>query len=215
MSPPPPRPLRPSTQEALLVAARVVFQKNPGASLDEVAAAAGVGRATLFRHFKTRTELQRAVFVRALLEVEQAIDALGLKPAPGAARAQLSLLLQTLLSVGGELRFILSSAELFEEPSVVAASERVYALVDPVLAAAVHEGVLRDDMPIAWLRATAEAVLHAAWFEIEAGHLARAAAAALVEETILSGIGRPQPARRASTTPKRSATKQPRRRTPR
>jgi AcrR family transcriptional regulator len=144
------RPVRLSSEEALLLAARGVFQKNPGASLDDVATAAGVGRATLFRHFPTKTELQRAVFVRALREVEQAIEALGLKPVRGAAKAQLSLLLRTLLSVGAELRFILSAAELFDEPSVVAAADRVYARVDPVLTAAVREGVLRDDVPLGW-----------------------------------------------------------------
>jgi AcrR family transcriptional regulator len=199
------RPVRLSSEEALLLAARGVFQKNPGASLDDVATAAGVGRATLFRHFPTKTELQRAVFVRALREVEQAIEALGLKPVRGAAKAQLSLLLRTLLSVGAELRFILSAAELFDEPSVVAAADRVYARVDPVLTAAVREGVLRDDVPLGWLRATVEAVLHAAWFEIEAGHLARTAAAELVEATILTGIGRPQPAPRAPATKPRPA----------
>jgi len=205
----PTHPVRVSSEEALLLAARVVFQKNPGASLDDVAAAAGVGRATLFRHFKTKTELQRAVFVRALHEVEAAIEALGLKPARGTAKAQLSLLLRTLLSVGAELRFILSAAELFEEPSVVAAAERVYAHVDPVFAAAVREGVLRDDVPLAWLRATAEAVLHAAWFEVEAGHLARTAAAELVETTILHGIGRPPEASRPRAPSKRSASRTP------
>jgi TetR/AcrR family transcriptional repressor of mexCD-oprJ operon len=203
------RPVRVSSEEALLLAARVVFQKNPGASLDDVAAAAGVGRATLFRHFKTKTELQRAVFVRALHEVEQAIEALGLKPVRGTAKAQLSLLLRTLLSVGGELRYILSAAELFEEPSVVAAAERVYAHVDPVFVAAIREGVLRDDVPLDWLRSTAEAVLHAAWFEIEAGRLARNAAPALVEATLLHGIGRPTDAARPPAPSKRSTTRAP------
>lgn len=185
------RPVRVTSEEALLIAARSVFQKNPGASLDEIAAAAGVGRATLFRHFKTKVDLQRAVFVWALEEVRRAVKALRLKREPGTSRAQLSLLLQTLLGVGGELRYILSATELFDDPSIVAASDEIYALVDPILIAAVEEGVVRNDMPLPWLRAAAEAVLNAAWFEVEAGTLARADALPLVEATILTGIGWP------------------------
>ena len=208
----PVHPIRVKSDEALLIAARAVFQRNPGASLDDVAAAAGVGRATLFRHFKTRTDLQRAVFVRALVEVQTAVRALDLRPAPGAARTQLSLLLRTLLGVGGELRYILSVADLFNDPDVVAAADGVYALVDPVFAAAVEQGVLRNDLPLSWLRATAEAVLYAAWFEIEAGTLARAGAAELVEQTVLSGIGGPGgTVRAASAADRRATTPRPRR----
>jgi len=50
--------------EALLVAGSEVFATNgPDASLDEIARRAGVGNATLYRHFPTRRDLLVAVCV--------------------------------------------------------------------------------------------------------------------------------------------------------
>jgi AcrR family transcriptional regulator len=61
-----PVPLRRDAQrnrDALTAAAREVFaQQGLGAALDEIARRAGVGNATLYRHFPTRAALIEAVF---------------------------------------------------------------------------------------------------------------------------------------------------------
>ena len=46
--------LRLSSRDAIIEAAFAVFSKNPGAPLADVAGRAGVGRATLHRHFASR-----------------------------------------------------------------------------------------------------------------------------------------------------------------
>jgi AcrR family transcriptional regulator len=54
-------------REALLAAATAVFgEQSLQASLDEIARRAGVGNATLYRHFPTRAHLVRAVFAGRL-----------------------------------------------------------------------------------------------------------------------------------------------------
>lgn len=66
MNAPRPRPVRADrlrNRERLLAAATEVFNEHgPDASLDEIARRAGVGNATLYRHFPQRLELLEAVY---------------------------------------------------------------------------------------------------------------------------------------------------------
>lgn len=48
-------------RDGILSAAGALFERDPGASMTDVAAAAGVGRSTLHRHFRTRRELSRVL----------------------------------------------------------------------------------------------------------------------------------------------------------
>jgi AcrR family transcriptional regulator len=65
-------------REALIAAAREVFgERGLDAPLDEIARRAGVGNATLYRHFPTRQELVDAVFTEQMAEYADAVkDAL-------------------------------------------------------------------------------------------------------------------------------------------
>ncbi len=68
-------------RDLLLAAAREVFaERGPGAPLDDVARRAGVGSATMYRHFPTRRELLIAVYadeVAALCATGDALLASG------------------------------------------------------------------------------------------------------------------------------------------
>ncbi|WP_103343776.1 TetR/AcrR family transcriptional regulator [Amycolatopsis sp. CA-126428] len=73
-------------RQNLLVAAESAFNaEGAGASLDDIARAAGVGNATLYRHFPTRRQLIDAVYeerIRALCELATEVRA---TEPPGAA----------------------------------------------------------------------------------------------------------------------------------
>jgi AcrR family transcriptional regulator len=66
-------------------AAALVGQHNIGLPYDEIALAAGVGRATVYRHFPTRAALSRAIIDAALDDWDTVVA--GLSPGPGQIEA--------------------------------------------------------------------------------------------------------------------------------
>ena len=52
-----------------------LWADEPGAGVADVAAAAGVGRATLYRHFPTRESLLEAIRTQGLADGEEAVEA--------------------------------------------------------------------------------------------------------------------------------------------
>lgn len=61
----------------LAVAEEVFADDGPSASTERIAAAAGVGIGTLFRHFPTKESLLEAVFIERLSRLVEDADALG------------------------------------------------------------------------------------------------------------------------------------------
>ena len=69
----------------IMTAADDVFGRSPGASTDDVAKLAGVGIATVFRHFATKTELLEAVLTLRLERLRDRARELARSADPGAA----------------------------------------------------------------------------------------------------------------------------------
>ena len=67
---------------AILEAALDCLARDPQASIADIAAAAGVGRITLYGHFSSRLELLDATFGYALQQADQVLDAVDLLRGP-------------------------------------------------------------------------------------------------------------------------------------
>ncbi|MEO7058152.1 MAG: hypothetical protein ABI083_00385 [Lapillicoccus sp.] len=174
---------------ALLDAAVSYLVAHPRASLAQIAAAAGIGRTTLFKLFATRDDLEHAVAVRALAVCQAAVDEADDDRAPdGGLRA----LVTALLPIGPQLNFIWRTPSLDVDDEV----HRLYLSLDAsliaVLARARAAGVLRD-RPDWWLGQSLHALVYVAWESVQSGHLARLDAPDLVLDTMLTGVGEPSP----------------------
>ncbi len=137
-----PRSLQDRTAAAILeAAARVLARQGEAATINEVALEAGVGRATLYRYFKTRGQLVSALWESALAEIDARLEDARLEQVPfeeGIARV-----LRAIASVGERYAVLLrepSSQELERGREVL--GDRVREL----LSRGQRSGALRADI---------------------------------------------------------------------
>jgi AcrR family transcriptional regulator len=179
---------------AILDAATDCLARDPEMSIADIAAAAGVGRITLYGHFKTRAELVDAVLVRTIAQADAILDATDTGGDPAGALARL---VAASWQIVHQFRNILLAAQR-ELPA-----ERIRGLHDPILRRVQsligrgrRAGTFRSDLPEQWLITTAFSLMHAAAEDAAAGRLTADDAAPLITATLLAAFT--PPARAAS-----------------
>ncbi|MEV4537757.1 TetR family transcriptional regulator [Asanoa sp. NPDC049518] len=168
----------------IVAAAREALSRDPDATVDDIARAAGVGRMTLYGHFRTRPELVEAAIADALRSGEQTLGGLDLT---GDARDALTRLLESSWTLVSESAALLVAAQkVLPEGRVrdlhADAAERMEELIER----GQRQGAFRTDLPTAWLVNAVQYLLHGAAEEIRAGRLKTADAGGVVTATIQS-----------------------------
>jgi AcrR family transcriptional regulator len=131
---------------AIVEAAVRALARDPAATMDDVAAEARLGRATVFRHFRTRDELVRAAWLAALGGVQEELLALRLD-ALGTEEA-LPALARFVLLVGERYPFLFRGPEPPPpDEDIGAAFAEAEGVALGIVVRAQREGVLRDDVP--------------------------------------------------------------------
>jgi AcrR family transcriptional regulator len=170
---------------AILTAAGEMFGRGSTPAMGEVAAAAGVRRATLYAHFPSREELVDAVVERAMAQADADLTALHLER--DAADVALTRLVRTswpTLDRHRRLR-VVALAEIGPE-RLRRHHDRSLHHLEQLIRRGRDEGRFRTDLPLDWLITTFYAVLHAAADEADAGRLTPADAPDLLATTVLS-----------------------------
>ncbi|MCU0309875.1 MAG: TetR family transcriptional regulator [Acidimicrobiales bacterium] len=181
-------------RERILAAAMEVFAADPVATVDEVAAAAGVGRATIHRHFPTRDELRQTVWLRALGHLREALAAADLgEVAPMPA---LDRMLEVILAESVAYR-VLIRVGVEVDTEVDAAFEALLDQVGEVIDRARADGLVDDGLSTAWAADAWSGVVLVALEWVAAGRLDEPAAVDLVRRTVWAGVGTPAARRRA------------------
>jgi AcrR family transcriptional regulator len=155
-----------TNRERILTVAEEVFGRGGDtASTEEVARLAGVGIATVFRHFPTKTALLRAVLIGRLNRLRDQAGALLDAADPGAAffeffgtvvedAAGKLAITNALVDVGGD-----------NDPAVIEAGQELHAGVGALLDRAQQAGAVRVDVALpevyALLIGTARAAAYA------------------------------------------------------
>jgi TetR/AcrR family transcriptional regulator, mexCD-oprJ operon repressor len=173
----------------ILDAAGVCLQRDPGASVADVAAAAGVGRMTLYGHFRSRDELVARVFEQTMARADVVLDDVDLLGNAAEAHARLvGTAWQIVEQYGGILH---AGQRALPAERVRAAHERVIKRLAELIERGRDEGVFRQDLPAQWLGTVALSLVHAAADEVRAGRLDGGDAGWHLVTTLLGALAPP------------------------
>jgi AcrR family transcriptional regulator len=181
--------MNPATHDRIIQQAIACLARNSNAGLKEIARAAGVGRATLYRYFRSRADLVVAIKLSAGDQLQRVIEPVMAEDLP--AREKLVRIITRLVPLGSSLNV----SAYFDYP-VKQGDPRVKALYlqhkkrsKQLCLALKKEGAVSWELPVSWLIASMDALVFEAWASVERGEIAPKQAPWLVLETFLSGHG--------------------------
>lgn len=180
------------TRRAILDAAAAAWARDPGVPLGEIAAAAGVGRTTLHRHYPDRSGLILALAEDAILATAEAVRAARL--GEGAPVAALGRLLHELVGLGDRFAFLLNEPSMAGNPEIDDAEARALLPVIALIERGQAAGDIRPDLPPRWIVEAMGMIVYAAWLSVRAGTLARSEAVGHTLALLVDGIRGPNPA---------------------
>ena len=149
------RPLRSDAQanrERVVAAARAVLaRRGPSADMREVAAEAGVGVATVYRTFSTRNAMVEAVVDELVVDFSALLDRAA---AESSSRPGIEVLLEGIWALADRHGDVVEALQ--HQPESASQAEhrlRLEAKLMTILQAGLAEGVVRPQVPLAYVMA--------------------------------------------------------------
>ena len=172
---------------AIIDSAISVLLANPNAGMVEVASAAAVGRATLYRHFESKEKLIAELTMICLEETNQL-----LQPVDEAGLDGLEAILaciDILVPLGNKYRFLTHLYSVIDDDAGISAEyqrqlDGLLQLVD----GAKRNGEIRDDLASTWIVASFDALIYAAWDSYSKGEATFDELTESVKKTLVGGV---------------------------
>jgi AcrR family transcriptional regulator len=184
-------------RDHVLRSAAALLSRRSTATMDEVAKAAGISRATLHRHFAGRDALVRALESLGIAECAAALDAARLDE--GTASEAVRRLVGAVEPAAGLLAFLYTENQLFEGEEQNAG----WTLIDERISALFRRGQLsgefRIDLTPAWLTEALYGLLASGAWLVQSGKGAPREFQHMIVELLLGGaLRRDEPQREES-----------------
>jgi TetR/AcrR family transcriptional regulator, mexCD-oprJ operon repressor len=174
-----------NTKERILAAAFQVFGVNPGASILDVANKAGVGRATLYRHFASRHALMVELAQIADHELNCAVET-ATKDASSHMEG-LELALRAIIPLA-DRQWFLALEPVQNDPKIAALYHAGTQELLETIKAVRKERTFGEDLPDVWIAEVYDGLIYAAWKMVHRGDFDPEQAAELAWQTFLTGI---------------------------
>ncbi len=173
---------------AIIEAAIEVLARQPAASMEDIAAAAGVTRQTIYAHFGSRDALLNALLDHFTRETMAVLDAAQLDQGPPAAA--LIRLLDTGWDVFGRYPFLMQ----ITLPPVTPEEDRerhmpVMERLERLIKRGQASGDFDRELPINWVLAATTSIAHTAGEELRDGRMTQEQAANRVHQGVLRMLG--------------------------
>lgn len=174
---------------AITEAAIATFGRDPDASLADVAAAAGVGRVTLYAHFPNRRALIEATLDHILTEGRAALEAAEIDDGP--APEALARAIESAWAVLDRHISLHALARDDVSDQLRQRHEPFLARIEALIERGRRERTFRTDLPTSWLVTTYYTMVHGAGREVVEGRLDAADAPRLLTATLLAAYAPP------------------------
>ncbi len=171
----------------ILAACAEALASNPGASMEELALAAGLSRATLYRAYPSREALLRATALDALASVEAGLKAVSLRR--GDSVEVLRRIAEVLVPLGAKFHFLASEDWLEKDERVASRLANLERAVAGVLERAREQDRLERSTPLEWQLRVFFALVYAGWESVAGEVLVPRDAVQAVFSSFLGGQG--------------------------
>jgi TetR/AcrR family transcriptional repressor of mexCD-oprJ operon len=179
------------TSAVILEAAARVLRRRPDASMADIADEAGVGRATVYRHFPTRDSLLQGAKEAGIAEMTEGIEAANLGDLT--VERAIARLISVFMRTGAKYAAFINQDQDDEHPDDVD-KQRVMQPVRDVIERGVRDGVLRADPPTDVLFEMFSALVERALWLTVSGTTTPEAATDAVVDLFLDGARKVGPA---------------------
>jgi AcrR family transcriptional regulator len=142
-------PQRERTRQAILDTAAAQWARDPTAGLGEIAAAAGVGRATIHRYFSDRQVLHTALVTDSWTTLRTAIQQAG--PATDSALLVIQRIITAMVYAGDRMSFLFAATGGTPSEADAAIAREADELLLAEIERGQREGVLDSTVPARWI----------------------------------------------------------------
>jgi TetR/AcrR family transcriptional repressor of mexCD-oprJ operon len=181
-------------RDHVLRSAAALLTRKSTSTMDEVAKAAGISRATLHRQFAGRDALVRALEALGIAECESALDAARLDEGPAADAVR--RLVRAIEPAAGLLAFLYSENQLFEGEQQNTGWNRIDQRIAALFRRGQSSGEFRIDLTPAWLTEALYGLLASGAWAVQEGRVAANDFTHMIVELLLGGALRRDETRR-------------------